>query len=165
MASPLITMDEAMAQLRYVPDDPSADQNEIQRFIDSAISVSQRYLQRYVYVDQATLDAAVAAVPAAVQSAEDAYTAALAAVAQMPLGLPRDMALYKAETDHDEAASSARQTYRGMVINESIKRGMLMLISHYDQNREAVHADLGTVAELPLGVDAHLFPFRVQLGV
>lgn len=165
MASPLITMDEAMAQLRYVPDDPSADQAEIQRFIDTSIAYAQRYLQRYVYVDQSTLDAAIADVPTAVQAAQDAYDAALAVVAQMPPGLPHDMAMFKAQEDYDAAASSARCTYLGIVINESVKRGMLMLISHYDQNREAVHADLGTVAEIPLGVDAHLFPWRVQLGV
>jgi hypothetical protein len=166
--STLITMPEALAQLRYTADDEtngSVDTGEIQRFINSAADYTQRYLQRYVYVDQATLDAAVLAVPDAVQAAEDEYTAAIAAAAQMPLGLPRDMATFKANTDHDAAASAARWTYLGIVMNESIKRGMLMLISHYDQNREAVYADVGSVAEIPLGVDNHLFPYRVQLGV
>ncbi len=163
--STLITIAEALAQLRYLPDDPSADQDEIQRFINSAADYTQRYLQRYVYVDQATLDAAVAALPDEAQAAEDAFQAAIAAAYQLPKGMPRDTATLKANADYQAAQSAARWTIYGIVMNDSIKRGMLMLISHYDQNREAVYADVGSVAELPLGVDNHLFPYRVQLGV
>jgi hypothetical protein len=163
--SDLITMEEALTQLRYTADDPSADQTEVQRFIDDAVAYATSYLQRYLYVDQPSLDAAIAAIPDALQAAQDAYDAALAAAAQMPRGLPKDMAIFKAQTDYDAAASVARWTYLGMLMNESIRRALLMLISHYDQNREAVYADVGSVAEIPFGVDNHLTPFRAQMGV
>ncbi len=163
--STLITMPEALAQLRYVEDDPSADTTEIQGFINSAADYTQRYLNRYVYADQDALDAALASLPDDAQAAEDAFQAALAAAYQLPKGMPRDTANLKANADYQTAQSVARWTIYGIVVNESIKRGMLMLISHYDQNREAVYADVGSVAELPLGVENHLFPYRAQLGV
>lgn len=54
--------------------------------------------------------------------------------------------------------------YTPETIPAALKQAMLLMVGHFDQNREAVIA--GTTAyELPKAVDYLVFPYRLHLGV
>lgn len=111
----LVTIEQAR---KHVSATPYHD-DQLAVYIGAATEYAQEFLNRRVYSDQVTLDAAVTA-----DSAGD----------------------------------------RPMVVNDAIRAAILLLIGHLFANREAVVT--GTIAtQVPMGVHALLWPYRIGLGV
>lgn len=61
-------------------------------------------------------------------------------------------------------AVRVRYVVGGGAVSPAVKAAMMLLISHLNENREAVVTGV-TVAQMPLGVIDLLFPHRINLGV
>jgi hypothetical protein len=133
-------------------------------WISAAESAAVEFLNRYVYVDQDALDAAIAAAPAALTTATTAYDAAIAAAALIESEVERNMATFAAEDAYAKAQTVARMTHQGIVVNDNIKAAILLTLGHLYANREDVAANV-TAAKLPMGACALLQPYRAAMGI
>lgn len=156
----LLTLDEARAHLRVGPTYPAA---QIQPYLDAADSYVQAFLNRRVYPTKADMEAARAAVPNALQAAALARAEALAAAAAATDPATAEWLRCSAHEDYAAALSSANHALRGMVVNDSIKTALRLLLGHLDENRESVARGV-SVTELPQGAELFLLPFRVGWG-
>jgi len=156
-----VTLDQAKDHLRVTESDEDAD---ISLKLEAAEGHAIEYLNRHVYADQATLDAAKAAAPAALSAATTAYEAAMDAAEAMENCVERDVATLAACEEYVKAQSQAKRTYRGIVINDQIKAAVLLTLGHLYANREDVVTGV-TVTEMPLGAKNLLRPLRVIPGV
>lgn len=156
--SSLVDMDVARLHCKADP----ADDTVLQRYLDAAEKICFKRMNRNVYVDQAALDAAVAAVPAQRVAANAAYEAAMTAAGA--LGTEAD--ILDAET---EAANVLRRTKvalsyasDGMVVEPDIVAAILLVTGHLYRNREEVLTGQGANAiVLPEGVERLLAPNRI----
>ena len=180
-----LTIAKAQGRITWASEDAL-----LQSYLDAAEAHCARFLNRNVYVDQAALDAAIAAAPAALATAKAAYEAAYAAWAALPDSNPStfdvlngsqnqripgepltsdsdvaQIAYDKLIYDWNTAKAAARLTYFGMVANDAFKQAAVLLFAGWAVNREFVITELGNAIELPFGVTALLVPYRVQQGV
>lgn len=132
-------------------------------YLAAAELLALKFLNRNVYPDDAALATAVAAVPAALIAAGTAYNDALTAADAVNDPVARDAARIYAGDVYREAQTSARQTRAGIVMNELIKSGILLILGHLFENREDVAVGV-TVAQMPIGSKHLLTPFRVDMG-
>lgn len=151
-----LTIDNVRAHCKA---DSDAD-TELTAAGEAAEEACVRKLNRYVYVDQTALDAAIADLPAAMAAAKIAYDAALqTAESEEDIEL-RCMFEKKAEREWFAARLKYDYTINGIVINFSIKGAMLLMAGHLFKNREAVVSGQGaTATELPMGVENLLWPY------
>lgn len=156
----IIDLAVARAHLR-LEDDYPADQ--IEPKLEAAESAAAQFLNRQIFVDDATLQAAVAAVPADLTAAGTAYRDACEAAQAIEDDVARCAALEYACKVYRDAQTAARETYAGIVINSQIEAGILLTLGHLFENRQDVQQ--GTAIEIPNGATVMLFPFRVGLGV
>jgi len=155
----LLTADQAIAHLR---EDADAD---VAFYVGAAIQVAVDFLDRQVYADEASLQAAIEAVPAMLTSAEADWNAAKAAANDLQ-GAAKEAAQQAADASFKAAQAQAERIYGGIVINEAIRIGMLMILGHLWRNREAVEVSPSAVAvEIPMGARSFLWPYRRGLGV
>jgi hypothetical protein len=136
---------------------------QVAPYLSAAELLAVKFLNRRVYADDAALTAAIAAVPAALIAAGTAYTAALTAADAVIDPVARTADRDYAMDVYREAQTAARQTRAGMVMNDLIKTGILLILGHLFENREDVVAAV-TVAQLPMGSQYLLTPFRVDMG-
>lgn len=158
----IVTLDQAKAQGRITW---SSEDDLLQSYIEAAELHACRFLNRNVYADDATLVAAIAAVPAALATAKAAYDTAYAAWQLMDAGDMADIALDKLNQDWTAAKTAARMTYFGMVVNATFVQAIVLLVAGWAVNREFVITELSHAIELPMGFTALLFPYRVRQGV
>jgi len=151
----LLTIDEARAQCRVEADYPA---EQLQPYIDGAEDDAAGYLNRAIFADQATLDAARDAVPAALGAAQDAYDAAVIAAAAINNDAEAQATLDVADARLADAKQSAARTVNGIVVDAGIKSAVRLTLGHLFANREAVVA--GQAMELPLGAQSLLRPKR-----
>jgi len=143
-----ITPEIAKVHLR----DPSADAADLALKSAAAELSAVSYLDRAVFADQTTLDAAVALVPAALIAAKAAFSAADAAadlIADVDIRLIEKA--YALET-YSSAVFSAARTRRGILINAAIQSAMLLTLGHLWENRED--------ASIPYGAQCLLDAYR-----
>lgn len=153
---PIVTIEQARAHVR-VEDDYPAEQ--LQAAIDGAQDAAQAYLNRAIYEDQEALDTARAGYAAGIGEAAQARDDALAAASQINDPVERCAAIEMANLQHREAVAAADRCIHGIVVNPSIKQAILLRIGSY----YAIRADgvVGaTVAELPMGAQSLLRPYR-----
>lgn len=147
---PFITLSQAKAHLRI--DDTDGD-TDLTLKIAAAERAAVEYLQCNVYADQTALNAAIAAVPAALATAKATYDAAYivaAAIEDVDLSLMEQahaMSLYM------RAVYAATRTRQGVVINELIIAAMLLILGRLFEVRE-------DDAEMPRAAQDLLNPFR-----
>mgnify|MGYP001216072013 CR=1 FL=1 len=130
----LITIDEALAHCRLEPDYPA---EQILPYIHAAESSVIAHLNRWVFEDQAALDAAQASISVKVGSAYDDYEASLKAATLMKNAGQREIMIQLAESKYLEARISAYRVINGIVINGSIYAAMLLTLGNLFQNRES----------------------------
>lgn len=156
-----ITLDQAKAHLRV---DGADDDADITRKLQAAELFAVEYLNRAVFADQAAMDAAKAAAPAALTAATVAYDAAMVAASAIESRVERDMAELAANEAYTAAQIDAKRIHRGIVINDLIESGALLILGHLHENRQDVVAG-PSVTQLPNGAQALLRQFRVGTGV
>ena len=156
----LIDLSSAKAHLRVASDYPDA---QVEVYLGAAESMAAQFLNRNIYADQTALDAAVAAVPAALIAAGVAYEAAIEAAADIVDTVAQAAAVEYAEGVYAVAQDSARRTRAGIVIDDMIRAGALLILGHLFENREDTVVG-ATVERLPQGSRAVLQPYRVSMG-
>jgi Phage gp6-like head-tail connector protein len=154
----LIDLPTAKAHLLVEADYPDA---QVAGYLSAAERAVAEFLNRRIYAAQDALDAAIADVPASVSAASSAYKAALEAAAQIEDATAQEMATEHAERAFSAAKAAARETYDGIVMNDAIKVGILIVLAHLSEEREG-----GAASALEIGSTAHqmLVPHRVGWG-
>ncbi|MFV0673660.1 head-tail connector protein [Variovorax sp. tm] len=156
----IIALTTAKAHLRLESDYPD---DQVQGKLDAAESSAAQFLNRRIFEDQDALNAAVAAVPAALVAAGVAYQNAMTAAGEVEDSVARCAAEGYALRVYRAAQTSADETYTGIVMNPQIEAAILLTLGHLFENRQDVQQ--GAVQQLPIGATQLLFPFRVGLGV
>lgn len=125
-----------------------ADQEQVQRKLDSAIATAEQYIGRRIYAT--TDDLAAAKVLA---------TANLPSVVRISIDPTLDEYTAQIVREANETAKyELMMALRGVVINPAIEIGVLLILGDLYKNRE--NTVDGSIAELPIGAKFHLQPFR-----
>lgn len=140
------------------------DQVLVQAMLDGAEESASQYMQRRFYADQASLDAALAEVPAAISATRIRYEQAVAAADVVVDLNDRRGALDRAAQAFADARAEVEMKARGIVINKAIQAACLLILGHLFANREDVATGV-TVAEIPMGSRHLLAPYRTGMGV
>lgn len=141
----LISLDRAKLHLRVDMDDEDA---LITGQLVAAERLSMVWIRRNVYADQAALDAAVLAVPAALSAATDTHEAALALANELPNDIERTAAIVAAQEAYEDAQGDAKRTRRGVVVDDLFTSAALLTLGALYENRELL--DPPPVAQLLL---------------
>ena len=152
-----VTLAEAKLHLRVDGTDEDA---LIGLYINAAEQAAINALDRGVYVDGTALTAAKAAAPGALDTACAAYDAAIEAAEAMTDDALQAAATQTAENAWLKACVTYRQTMDGMVVNDTIRAAVLLIVGHLFANRENVVAGV-SVAQLPNGAEWLLHPYKV----
>ena len=152
-----VTLAEAKLHLRVDGNDEDA---LIGLYINAAEQSAVSLLDRGVYVDGTALTAAKAAAPGALDTACAAYDAAIEAAEAMTDDALQAAATQTAENAWLKACVTYRQTMDGMVVNDTIRAAVLLIVGHLFANRENVVAGV-SVAQLPNGAEWLLQPYKV----
>lgn len=156
----LIDIDRAMKHLLAEPE----DQDLVQEKLDTAEEAAMRFLNRRVFADQATLDAAKAGIADVLLAARAAHTAGVTAAEGVGDMHDRCRMLDYARQSLADAHEDADSVAYGMILNSTITSACLLIVGHLFANREEVL--VGAVAtELPMASKALLGPYRVRMGV
>ena len=141
-----------------------AADDEVTPYLSAAELAAASFLNRQVYATQGELDAAVAGVPAILTAAGVAHTAAVEAAEALEDAIARATGVAYADTVYARAQDEAREIRAGMVVNDAVKAAILLLFGHLHANREDAVTGV-TVAQMPMGSQYLLMPYRVGLGV
>lgn len=152
-----VSVNEAKAHLRV---DGTDEDVMIGIYINAAELAAIKALDRGVYADSTALQAAMTAAPAALTAATAAKEAAVAAAEAMEDAAEQAAALQVAETTYMRALVAYRQAFDGIVVNDTIKAAVLLIVGHLYANREDVVVG-ASVASLPHGADYLLQPYKV----
>ena len=152
-----VSLAEAKLHLRVDGTDEDA---LIGLYINAAEQAAIKALDRGVYADNTALQAAMTAAPAALTAATAAKEAAVTAAQAMTDANEQAAALQAAETAYMRAQVAYRQAMDGIVVNDTIKSAVLLIVGHLYAHREDVVAGL-SVAKLPNGAEWLLQPFKV----
>lgn len=155
----LVTIEQVRAHCRAEPEDDEL----LTLYADGAEQAAQEFLNRRVFASAEDLQAAIAAMPATVATAEAAHAAARE-TARALAGETRCMAELASDARWGDVIKSAREIAVGMVMNADICDAVLLITAHRYRNRESVIT--GTIAtKVPEGAITILWPYRVGLGV
>lgn len=141
-----------------------AADDEVTPYLSAAELAAASFLNRQVYATQGELDAAVAGVPAMLTAAGVAHTAAAEAAEALEDAIARTTVVAYADTVYARAQDEAREILAGMVVNDAVKAAILLLFGHLHANREDAVTGV-TVAQMPMGSQYLLMPYRVGMGV
>ena len=153
----LTTIENAKLHLRV----DSADEDAlIGVYITAAEQMAIALLDRGVYADGPALGVAKAAAPGELTAATTTYTSAIAAARSLEDATEQAAATQAAEYAYLRAKVAYRQTMDGIVVNDTIRAAVLLIVGHLYANREDVVAG-ASVAALPNGADYLLQPYKV----
>lgn len=156
-----ITLEMAKAHLRVVGPDDDAD---ITPKADAAEKIAIAHLNRAVFTDKASLDTAIAQVPAALAAAQAAYVAACDAADLVDDSELRLMERSYATEVRRDARIAAQAVRNGLVIDSAITAAMLLILGSLWEAREDVVIG-ASVAALPFGAYAILNQHRKGPGL
>jgi len=157
----LIDLPTAKAHLRVDDDFPD---ELVDPYLRAAEIAAQEFLNRRVFSTAGDLAAAIAAVPAQMAAATAARDAALEVAGELEDATERADAIEFAEDVYRLARVRARETRYGIVLDELVQTGVLMIFGHLYENRQDVQAGV-SAEEIPMGSKTFLWPRRIGLGV
>lgn len=158
---PFIILAAAKAHLNVIGAD---DDVTITQKASSAEQIAIAYLNRNVYADQTAMDAALALVPAALIAAGVDYAAADAAADLITDIDARAADKAYAFAQYEKAHLAARATRNGIVINDLILTGMLLILG--DLYAERADTVIGvSVNAMPNGARSILNMHRMSPGI
>ncbi|WP_219209212.1 head-tail connector protein [Variovorax boronicumulans] len=144
---PVVTLDQARAHLRLEADYPA---DQVEPYIAGAVDAAAQYLNRAIFDDWSSLDAALAALPAARGTARSAYKTAADAAALLEDPADRADALSVAQARLDFVTAETGRVLNGIVVNPSIVTAVLLTLGHLFSNREDVVVGV-TATDVPNG--------------
>lgn len=128
-------------------------------YADAAEAAAVGFLNRNVYVDNAALTAALAAVD--MTGIHSAYEDAIEAADALDSDLDKQFATDKANIALHDAQLSASMTLDGMVVTKDIKSAVLLIAGHLYRNRESVATGQSASAvEVPMSAEWLMRPYR-----
>jgi hypothetical protein len=159
----VISIDTAIEHLRAEDDDRAF----VQGLLDAVEEAAAGYLQRALYADHASLDAARSSVTVIREAARLRYGIALTEAGLILDMDDRNAAITDSKSLLREAQEEANAIARGLVMTPQIQAACLLMLGHLYTNREDVVAGSGTMSAvvLPKGSKFLLDPYRTQLGV
>ncbi len=155
----VISLTKALAHLR-VDEDIDGD---IASKLASAEATAMQYMNRNFYVDKTALDQALLTVSDLQNQAQIKLDQAKT-FSQSLSGVIRQNYEHIANIAFDEAINEINKILLGIVINEAIEIGVLLILGDLFENREN-SITTGTFSEMPKGAIWHLDKYRTQLGV
>lgn len=129
-------------------------------YINAAEKMAVSLLDRGVYADGTALGVAKDAAPGELTAATATYTSAIAAAQALADATEQAAATQAAEYAYLRAKVAYRQAMDGMVVNDTIKSAVLLIVGHLYAHREDVVAGV-SVAKLPNGAEWLLAPYKV----
>ena len=129
-------------------------------YIAAAEQSAVSLLDRGVYADGTALGVARAAALGELVAATVTYTAAIAAAQALADTTEQAAATQAAGYAYLRAQVAYRQTMDGMVVNDTIKSAVLLIVGHLYAHREDVLSGV-SVAKLPNGAEWLLAPYKV----
>lgn len=152
-----VTLPEAKLHLRVDGIDEDA---MIGVYIAAAEQSAVSLLDRGVYAGGTALGVAKAAAPGELTAATATYTSAIAAAQALADATEQAAATQAAESAYLRAKVAYRQTMDGIVVNDTIRAAVLLIVgSLYTQREDAVVGV--SVEQLPNGAEWLLAPYRV----
>ena len=152
-----VALPEAKLHLRVDGTDEDA---LIGVYIAAAEQSAVSLLDRGVYADGTALGAARAAAPAELAAATVTYTEAIAAAQALTDATEQAAATQAAGYAYLRAQVAYRQAMDGIVVNDTIKSAVLLIVGHLYAHREDVLSGV-SVAKLPNGAEWLLAPYKV----
>lgn len=152
-----VTLPEAKLHLRVDGIDEDA---MIGVYIAAAEQSAVSLLDRGVYAGGTALGVAKAAAPGELTAATATYTSAIAAAQALADATEQAAATQAAESAYLRAKVAYRQTMDGIVVNDTIRAAVLLIVGHLYANREDVVAGV-SVAQMPNGAEWLLQPYKV----
>ncbi len=137
----------------------SGDDAMLTIYGEGAEAAAVAFLNRNVYVDNAALVAALAAVD--MTSIHSAYEDAIEAADALDSDLDKQFAIDAAGIALRSAQVDASFVLEGMVITKNIKSAILLIVGHLYRNRETVVAGQSASAvEVPMSAQWLMSPYR-----
>lgn len=160
MALELITIDEARTHCRA----DGEDDDILLQYAEDAEQDAVVSLNRAVFKDQAAMDAAIAALPAAMVSARQARDAALEAAAEIEDPEDRCFAENAAQKRYADARRKMIGVSEGVLLDAHIKGAILLTVGHRYQNRSSVVTGQGAAAVQVPDTAAAIYDKRRYMG-
>lgn len=160
MALELITLDEARIHCKA----DGEDDDILLLYAEAAEKDAEVSLNRAVFKDQASMDAAIAAIPAAMVSARQARDAALAAAQEIENYEDRCDAVKYAISVYDDKRRGFSNTYNAVLIDAHIRGAILLTVGHSYQNRSSVVTGQGAAAVEVPSTAREIYEKRRYLG-
>lgn len=155
---PLVDLATAKMHLRVTHD---SEDTLIEAFVASAQEQAQAFLNRNLYAGESDLAGAIAAAPEALAAASVAYDAAMEAAGALENGTEAALNYRAARDAYSAAIEEWRRTVYGMVANESVRTGVLLITASLWEHR----GDEDAVVGIPQAARTFLWPWRIGLGV
>lgn len=152
-----VQLSEAKLHLRVDGTDEDA---LIGLYINAAEQAAIKAMDRGVYADNTALQTAMADAPAALTAATADKEAAVTDAEALTDPDEKAAAMKAAENAYMRALVAYRQAMDGMVVNDTIKSAVLLIVGHLYAHREDVLSGV-SVAKLPNGAEWLLAPFKV----
>lgn len=130
-----------------------ADQAQVERKLSAAIESAEQYIGRRIYATADDLSAAL--VSAATKLPEVVQVAIDPMLDEYTTQMMREV--------NEEAKYELTMQLRGIVVNDALETGILLILGDLYANRENTTDKAAN--ELPMGAKFHLQPFRRMLGV
>ena len=142
----VVSIEHAMEHLYADP----ADQAQVERKLNAAIEIAERYMGRRIYADKQTLsDARVAA------------TSELTNVVQIS---STDLTLQMIDESNQEQKHLLMMQIRGIEINPAIEEAILLILGTlYAHREDVVVGDSATM--LPISAEHRLELYRSPMGI
>lgn len=154
----LVDVPTAKRELRV---NHSVEDADLARKLNTAQEMVEAFLGRGVYETQETLDAAIAAAPAALAAASTAYESALDAARSLTVEAERELGESVAVEAYRDAARIYRSAVRGMLVNDSVRTAILLTTGALWEHR----GDEVELEGMPQAAKTFLWPFRLGVGV
>lgn len=156
----VIPIEDAIAHLRAEIE----DQADIQKKLEGAEEKAMAYLQRRFYADETALENAQATIAERIIDSRVTYEEAKKQADSLDNTDDKQLLIKYAEERFKEEHKQIRMIAKGIVINDAIRTGCLLILGDSFENREDVVT--GTIAtELPESSKHWLIDYRVDLGV